>query len=211
MIAPASVSKAVTNILAVADAVVAQRFRAVGAIARACGIPKTSGYRLLEAMEARGYLAKDVTGAFVRGPEAARIGLSAWGFGHLYLLCEPVLHQLRHEARNTAFLGVHADGELWIGPFSIGRRADHAMPPVNAVYRCESYAAPADLSPVGIYPKDTDGPAGTAHTAIVARLRTGDDGAIAVIGILSRNSTAADSEAVHNAINAAKQRMLDAL
>ncbi|WP_299141151.1 helix-turn-helix domain-containing protein [uncultured Tateyamaria sp.] len=98
------------------------------ALIRAAGLPSSTGYRHLTTLEGAGLLSRDKAGAYVIGPAALRIGLSAQGVGHLAVLAPPILLRLRETTGRTAFLALTGADHLNICTFSTGREARHAAP-----------------------------------------------------------------------------------
>lgn len=85
------------------------------------GLPASSGYRHVAALEAEGLLRRDTSGTYLPGLSAIRIGLRGYGFGRLAPLAQPILLQLRQTTQHTAFLAVVEDMDVRMGPHSMGR------------------------------------------------------------------------------------------
>lgn len=92
---------------------------------QSAGLPSSTGYRHVAALEAEGLLRRDATGVYLSGLSAIRTGLASYGLGHLAPLSQPILVQLRQSTQHTAFLAVSQDRTLAIGPHSVGRVTRH--------------------------------------------------------------------------------------
>lgn len=156
------------------------------ALARACGVAPNSGYRSLYAMEAAGVLRRDQAGAYRRGPEAVRIGLSALGVGAIALAAEPVLDQLRREAGLTAFAGRLSETALHIGPFAFGRGADFVTPR-SAILALDGASAPppSEPRPAASLLMARDGAELRLASCAPLSLQAAEAGGSAVVGLLS--------------------------
>ncbi|WP_136440708.1 hypothetical protein [Pacificoceanicola onchidii] len=89
----------------------------------AAGIPASSGYRHVAALEAEGLLRRDAGGGYLPGLTALRTGFHGFGLGRLAPMAQPILVQLRQSTQHTAFVAVVEDMDLTMGPHSIGRES----------------------------------------------------------------------------------------
>jgi hypothetical protein len=137
-----SYSRAVDRFLSLAQSPVQQAIDNPRALSRNTSIATSTGYRSVAALESAGILARDLGGEYLRGPDAMRIGLSAWGLGRIAGAVDPVLSQLRRETGRTAFLGMLDDTNLVCGPFSLGRGPDFILPEVAGYLT-------AEINPIG--------------------------------------------------------------
>lgn len=92
------------------------------------GTPKSTGYRMLGALENEGFLSRDSNGDYLRGDVAWHIGLAAWGFGRGRNAVLPLVRYLRAQTRRTACFCVVSEGVLHIGPFSLARGSGQIIP-----------------------------------------------------------------------------------
>ncbi|MEM1078065.1 MAG: hypothetical protein AAGI09_06005 [Pseudomonadota bacterium] len=88
---------------------------------QSAGLPASTGYRHVAALEADGLLRRDESGTYLPGLSAIRTGLRGFGLGRLAPLAQPTLLQLRQMTQHTAFLAVLQDMEVHMGPHSLGR------------------------------------------------------------------------------------------
>ena len=56
---------------------------------QSAGLPSSTGYRHVAALEAEGLLRRDATGVYLSGLSAIRTGLAGYGLGHLAPLSQP--------------------------------------------------------------------------------------------------------------------------
>lgn len=97
---------------------------------QAAGIPSSSGYRHVAALEAEGFLRRNPAGTYLAGNSAIRTGFSGFGLGNIAPLSQPILLRLRQTTQHTAFIAIVKDLDLHMGPYSIGRetRGTHLQP-----------------------------------------------------------------------------------
>jgi len=88
---------------------------------QSAGLPASSGYRHVAALEAEGFLRRDTTGTYLPGFAGLRIGLQGYGLGRLAPLAQPILLQLRQLTQHSAFMAVVQDMEVYMGPHYLGR------------------------------------------------------------------------------------------
>ncbi|WP_424971829.1 helix-turn-helix domain-containing protein [Dinoroseobacter sp. S76] len=88
---------------------------------QSAGLPASTGYRHVAALEADGLLRRDESGTYLPGLSAIRTGLRGFGLGRLAPLAQPTLLQLRQMTQHTAFLAVLQDMDVHMGPHSLGR------------------------------------------------------------------------------------------
>jgi len=100
-------------------------------LGRACGIPASTSYRVIKALEKSNYLKRDSSGLFVKGPATLSLALSACGYGDLATVAFPVLERLRREAGATALLGYQDKADFYITAFSFAQGVDYQIPEQN--------------------------------------------------------------------------------
>lgn len=88
---------------------------------QAAGIPSSSGYRHVAALEAEGFLRRNPAGTYLTGVSSIRTGFSGYGLGSIAPLSQPILLRLRQATQHTAFLAIVRDLDLHMGPYSVGR------------------------------------------------------------------------------------------
>lgn len=92
-----------------------------GSLIQAAGLPSSSGYRHVAALEAEGFLRRNPAGTYLSGTSAIRTGFSGFGLGRVAPLSQPILLRLRQATQHTAFLAIVRDRDLHMGPYSTGR------------------------------------------------------------------------------------------
>lgn len=120
--------RALAQFEALALAPTKQIVRNRAGLTKCAGLPSSTGYRLSTIAEAHSVLQREPTGTYRAGPLLLRAGLSALGFGAFAHAASPVLVDLRHRAKLTAFLYVLRAQTLFVGPYSIGRSLDYVRP-----------------------------------------------------------------------------------
>jgi len=160
---------------------VAQACKTPTAISNTVGLPKSSGYRSISALEADGFLRRDENGVYVRGPAAIQTGLSACCSGRIAPIAQPILIQLRQSTLHSAFLAHYNDFTLSIGPHSIGRESLQAK--VERSYQFEGFPelAQGQIIETTLRPVESDVARRTG--ALIAPVST-DPTTILVIGLL---------------------------
>lgn len=120
---------AVDRFEALCNSVISDRAETPRQLVLNAGIPKSSGYRALNALEKNGFLSRDSKGDYLRGDVAWQVGLAAWGFGRGLNAVLPLVRYLRAQTRRTACLCVVNEGRFHIGPFSLAQGRGHIRPP----------------------------------------------------------------------------------
>ncbi len=122
-------SKPVERLDALLDALVGVGVDGLGEVFAAADIPRATGYRMAAALEDAGLIERSDSKRVVLGLEAQRLGLSAFGYGALHPVVDPILAHLRDVAGRVASLGFidRAGVGLRIGPTFY--RAKQAPPP----------------------------------------------------------------------------------
>jgi hypothetical protein len=111
-------------------------------LCRIAGRAPSTGYRVIAEAETLGLLKRGIDLTYSPGSLALRIGFSAAGFGELADVAEPVLTELREVARLTSVLAVVENGNLMIGPYSLGRGVEFLRP--EPAYLLAKPVPPAD-------------------------------------------------------------------
>ncbi|MEM1362967.1 MAG: hypothetical protein AAGF94_14840 [Pseudomonadota bacterium] len=131
----------------------------------------TTGYRHTAALEADGFLRRDESGVYLRGTAALRTSLSAFGFGRLAPVIEPVLRRLKDGTQHTSFLAIIEESDVCVGPYFQGRATRHIK--LAATYRIEISRALSigDASEVTLVPvgSETGARLNTLMTPVASR------------------------------------------
>jgi hypothetical protein len=102
-------------------------------VARTLDRSNSTNFRAVAEAEAGGLIKRDLRKHYLKGALARRIGFSAFGFGQISDIVEPILIDLRERMRRTSIIGVMDGNRLYVGPFSMGRGRDYTRP--DAIYR----------------------------------------------------------------------------
>lgn len=149
-------TKAIEQVSRLLEEVVRYPHQSARSLSKACQLSPSSGYRLIKAMETQGFLNRDDAGEWVRGAQALQVGLNAWGVGTLGYASEPVLNRLRQNSQCTAFIGALQQGELWVGPFSLGRGGNYLYPQNSGGYTISRSTHEGDLSKLSLVVSSAD-------------------------------------------------------
>lgn len=198
--------KAAQTLLTLTDLVVRRERSSPRALARAAGLPPSSGYRALATLEAAGLLSRDLDGALVRGVGAYRMGLAAYGLGRFADGVDPVLDQLRREVRRTAFLGILQEGQLYFGPFHLSRGAAYIVPPSDDAYNVEVLDRASGVCRVSLLPISED-ETNTPLPALLTPIGAGNAGAEATLGVLLGREPSNALPMLHQAMSSAALRL----
>ncbi|WP_299627927.1 hypothetical protein [uncultured Tateyamaria sp.] len=158
-------SRSVAAFEALVCAVQDQHFSTPAALVRQSGLPTSSGYRHLTAVEGDGLLARDRSGAYVVGPTALRIGLSAFGVGQLAVLAPPILLRLREVTGRTVFLAVRSGNNFTICAFSLGRTKRDPAP--SRVFTLSQHPNTATGHPLDVFLAEADANPARFHRALL--------------------------------------------
>lgn len=142
-----------------------KRIASPAALIQDAGLPRSTGYRHLTSLEGAGLLSRDKTGAYVIGPAAVRIGLSARGVGRLAVLAPPILLRLREGTGRTVFLALAEGARLDICTLSTGRETRAFVPARSYHISPDQHAAGPEVADV--YLRDASNPAGKVQHALL--------------------------------------------
>lgn len=113
-------------------------------LAVSSSLSASTGYRKIGALEEAGFLHRDTAATYMPGPNALRVGFSAWGFGEYCTALQPILHTVRQQTERTAIVGFIENEKMQIGLFSIGRGSGFWVPQPHAVYDLEAHGHSQD-------------------------------------------------------------------
>ncbi|QLF71852.1 hypothetical protein FE840_019830 (plasmid) [Peteryoungia desertarenae] len=97
-------------------------------LARALDRSSSTNFRAIAEAEAAGLIKRDLRKHYLKGAVARRIGFSAFGFGQVSDIVEPILIDVRERTRRSSIIGVIDGDRLFVGPFSMGRGRDYTCP-----------------------------------------------------------------------------------
>lgn len=142
------------------------------------GIPKSTGYRLFEAMEYERLLSQNSAGDFSLGDLGWRIGLSAWGFGDVSPFVPVTVRYLKTHARRLAFLGVLVQDNLHLTAYSSNRGMSFRPVSEDGIYML---SGPEATSQRTVRARDASGTSEYLVLADVARRSSG----LLVLGLIA--------------------------
>ena len=101
--------RSISRVLDVFEAVLAERVCTLTSVAKACSLTPTTALRYLRALEARGYIDRDISGAYSAGPTSMRFAASLRDgtmLERLAATAQPHLDRLAEQSGESTYLAV---------------------------------------------------------------------------------------------------------
>ncbi len=127
----------------------------LGELCTAEGLSKTTGHRLLAALESEGLVGRDTRGRYRLGSTVIALGARAVRSHDLRAVVQPTLEELARETGETATLEVLSEGEMLIVAEVAGRHLVTAAPEIGT--RWPVYATSTGKALLAVLPRSERG------------------------------------------------------